>query len=717
MPLQNTFRLAISDEFFDAYSRLPRNTQEKVSKFINLFRQDPTAPGLNYETIQNSQSKLMRSVRIDQAYRAIMLKPDTGNVYILLWVDHHDDAYDWAQRKTCIVNEESGALQIIDVEEAKATAAQLGQKNPSSAPGRFHDIKDKHLQRLGVPEILLPAVRRVVTDDDVEALLPHLPREASDALLMLASGYELDEVFRQLERSQEEKVIDPNDLETALQNDDSLSRFVVITDDTELEEMLAAPLEKWRVFLHPSQRKLVEKDWNGPVRVLGGAGTGKTVVAMHRAKWLAQNRFTDPSDRILFTTFTKNLAVDIEANLKTICPPDLMRRIQVVNLDAWVAEFLRQEGVETKIAYDNITDDLWQEAYTLAPVELGLPLDFYKNEWQDVVLSQGCQTKRDYLKARRVGRGTRLSRQQRQDIWPVFEEYRNLLLEQNLREPDDAFRDAAKLITARGSESLPYKAVIVDEAQDMSPAAFELLRAIAGEPKPNDLFIVGDAHQRIYGKVVTLSHCGIDIRGRSKKLRLNYRTTDEIRRWATAVLEGLTIDDLNGGTDSLREYRSLVHGEIPVIKGFETFEDELKFLKQTLTNIQAEDHTLAGVCLTFRTNGLMEKFETALQNLGLPVKRIHKNQPDNPMEDGIRIGTMHRVKGLQFNYMFLPSLNADVLPLKAGLEHCADETAEEVFTTGERCLLHVAATRAKKQVFASYHGQPSPFLEARSLAQ
>jgi superfamily I DNA/RNA helicase len=530
-------------------------------------------------------------------------------------------------------------------------------------------------------------------------------------LLLLASGYGLEEVFRQLDRSQDDKTIDPNDLETALQNDDSLSRFMVITDDTELEEMLAAPLEKWRVFLHPSQRQLVEKDWSGPVRVLGGAGTGKTVVAMHRAKWLTQHRFTDLSDRILFTTFTKNLAVDIEANLKTICSPDLMRRVQVVNLDAWVAEFLRQEGVNTKIAYDAITGDLWKEAYTLAPSELGLDLDFYQNEWQNVVLSQGCQSQRDYLKARRVGRGTRLSRQQRQDIWPVFEEYRNLLRSKNLREPDDAFRDAARLITARGAESLPYKGVIVDEAQDMSPAAFELLRAIAGDPKFNDLFMVGDAHQRIYGKVVTLSHCGIDIRGRSKKLRLNYRTTDEIRRWATAVLEGLTIDDLNGGTDSLREYRSLVHGEVPVIKGFETFDDELKFLKQTITNIQAADHSLAGVCLTFRTNGLMEKFETALQTLGLPVRRIHKNQPDNPLEDGIRIGTMYRVKGLQFNYMFLPSLNADVLPLRHGLEHCADETAQELFTTGERCLLHVAATRAKKQVFVSYHGQPSQFLK------
>ena len=340
MSLQQNFRLAISDDFFDAYSRLPRNAQGKISEFINRFRQDPTRPGLNYESIQGSKDKNMKSVRIDQAHRAIVLKPDTGSVYLLLWVDKHDDAYNWAKRRTCLVNEVSGALQIVDIEEAAIAAEKISQRNPSSATGRFENIKDKDLMRLGVPEILLPALREVVTDDDVEQILPHLPREASDAILMLAADYGLDDVFRQLEKSQEAQPVNTDDLETALQNDDSLSRFMVITDDTALDEMLAAPLEKWRVFLHPTQRKLVERDWSGPVRVLGGAGTGKTVVAMHRAKWLAQNRFNDSSDRILFTTFTKNLAVDIEANLRSICSPEQMRRIQVMNFDAWVAEFL-----------------------------------------------------------------------------------------------------------------------------------------------------------------------------------------------------------------------------------------------------------------------------------------------------------------------------------------------------------------------------------------
>jgi superfamily I DNA/RNA helicase len=718
MSLQQNFRLAISDDFFDAYSRLPRNAQGKISEFINRFRQDPTRPGLNYESIQGCKDKNMKSVRIDQAHRAIVLKPNEGSVYLLLWVDKHDDAYNWARRKTCLVNEVSGALQIVDIENAAITAEKLSQKNFSSATGRFEAIKDKQLMRLGVPEILLPALRQVVTDEDVEQILPHLPREASDAILMLAADYDLATVFQQLEKTQEILSVNPDDLETALQNDDSLSRFMVVTDDTALDEMLAAPLEKWRVFLHPSQRKLIERDWSGPVRVLGGAGTGKTVVAMHRAKWLAQNRFTDSSDRILFTTFTRNLAIDIEANLKTICSSEQMRRIQVINLDAWISDFFRQEKVDLRLAYDQDAAQPWEHAYTVAPVELGLPLSFYQEEWKAVILSQSCQTLTDYLKARRVGRGTRLSRKQRQLIWPVFEEYRNILREKGLRNPDDAMQDVAQMVRERGSEAFPYKAVIVDEAQDMSPAAFSLLRAlaqpsrreIAGNLEKNDLFIVGDAHQRIYGKAVTLSQCGIDIRGRARKLRLNYRTTDETRRWATAVLEDVTVDDLDGGVDSLRDYRSLMHGEEPFIMGFHTFQEEVNYLHQLITDIQSSANHAAGICIAVRTNALVEQYATALQERNILIQKIHRSKPDNPADSGIRLATMHRVKGLQFDYMLMPALCNEIIPLNSAVISCSDEMARQQFIDGERSLLHVAATRARKRVFITYYGEPSLFL-------
>jgi superfamily I DNA/RNA helicase len=709
MTLANPIRVAMSDDFFDAFSRLPKNAQGKISELLNRFKQAPNRAGLNYESIHNSLDKRMKSLRVDDAHRAIILKPETGNTYIFLWVDKHDDAYQWATRKKCIVNEVSGALQIIDVEAVAATIERM-PKYATQPVGKFDAVIDRDLMRLGVPGILLPAIRQVVTDEDVDQILPHLPKEASDALIMLAAGYPLGEVFAQLEKTKEQPAIDPEDIEAALNNVDSRSRFIVITDDAQLEEMLAAPLAKWRVFLHPSQRNLVEKDASGSVRVLGGAGTGKTVVAMHRAKWLAEHRFNRPQDRILFTTFTKNLAVDIEANLRSICSKEVMQRIRVINIHAWVEEFLKSEGVDATIVYDeNATKDIWDTAYIIAPTEPQLPLSFYQEEWRDVVMANGCQQLKDYLVARRNGRGTRLSRQQRQAIWCVFEEYRNLLKEQGKREPEGAMYDAKQILLSRGVEALPYQSVIVDEAQDLSDAAFSLLRAIVGESKPNDLLIVGDAHQRIYGKVATLSRCGIDIRGRSKKLRLNYRTTDEIRAWATAILTGVTADDLDGGLDSTRDYRSLMHGEFPVVKGCDRLEDEIKYLQELLMTIDAEQG-LASVCLAVRTNQLLDLYERELKSLKIATKRIHRHQADNPADEGLRLSTMHRVKGLQFEYMILPGLDDRSMPLKGLIDRASEPSAREKQILSERCLLHVAATRAKKQVFVSYFGVGSSFL-------
>ena len=295
-------RLVMSIDFLDAFSQLPKQIQSKTSAFIQKFKQNPTASGLNYEVIRNAADPNLKSVRVDQAYRAIIRKPDKGNAYLLLWVDKHDDAYTWAQKKICKINPESGALQIIDVEAAAALESELISQQPKTkAKGRFDEIRDRHLLRLGIPEEMIGAARAVVTDDDVDKFIDRLPEEAVDAVLMLASGYSLTDALLRYEKGDDQhREVDTTDLDQALERADSKRRFHIITDDDELLEMLAAPLEKWRVFLHPSQRHIVERDWNGPVRVLGGAGTGKTVVAMHRAKWLAENRFTEVGDRILY---------------------------------------------------------------------------------------------------------------------------------------------------------------------------------------------------------------------------------------------------------------------------------------------------------------------------------------------------------------------------------------------------------------------------------
>src|SRR5207247_1562159 len=268
------------------------------------------------------------------------------------------------------------------------------------------------------------------------------------------------------------------------------------------------------------------------------------------------------------TTFTHNLAVDIETNLSTLCPRDIMSRIAVCNLDAWVLRFLRSKRYEQSIVYGRQDEAAlcWNLALAVKDAALGLDDAFYAAEFEQVVLAQGVVTLDAYRSARRVGRGVVLSRAKRDAIWPVFEEYRAQLASRKLKEVDDAYRDTAALLSkGRGTTESSYSAIIVDETQDFGPQALRLLRAMipAGT---NDLFFVGDGHQRIYSRNrAAMSRCGIEIRGRSRKLYLNYRTTEEIRRRAVSLLEGCDIDDLDEGQDENRRYKSLSHGVPPIV--------------------------------------------------------------------------------------------------------------------------------------------------------
>ena len=349
--------MAMSSDFLDAFARLPSSQQRSVRTLITRFNADSTASGLNYERIQGARDAKLRSLRIDRGYRAIISKPERGNVHILLWADKHDDAYIWAKRHRCDINPETGAIQVyepesatsgdsaaaVDVESADAGMAVRREELSEDADSAFRDLRDRQLTRLGVPTVMLAEVRGVRDDVGLDAMQARLPVEAYDALFLYLAGETYEQLVADCEAPEQ---VDTDDFASALDRAESRARFFVAEDDLALEAMLNAPLEHWRVFLHPTQRRLVERHWNGPVRVLGGAGTGKTVAAMHRARWLARNL---SDGRILFTTFARNLATDIENNLRTICSPDEMSRIEVTNLDRWVVRFLRGKRVPGSI--------------------------------------------------------------------------------------------------------------------------------------------------------------------------------------------------------------------------------------------------------------------------------------------------------------------------------------------------------------------------------
>jgi len=700
--MMSQLKVAISAEFFTAFAKLPRAQQGKTTKFITNFQKNPRASGINYETIRDASDPDMRSVRIDQAYRGIVLKPANGNVYLLLWVDHHDDAYTWARRHKCTINAETGGIQVYEAEECQVEAPEVNQDNVVATHDSIAPLKDRELLRLGIPETLIPLARSIQIEDDLDAKESRFPSEASEALFMLMAGYTYEDIVNEREAGKEQ-VINTSDFSAALDRLVTQGRFYVADDEIELQAMLNAPLDKWRVFLHPSQKKMATGVKNGAVRVLGGAGTGKTVVAMHRAKWLAENVATE-FNKVLFTTFTKNLAADIKLNLASICTTEILAKIDVINLDRWVSGFLRQRSYEYQIVFDgnDTQKSLWQRSLDLTSADLPLPDAFYREEWQRVIQPQSIVSLDQYKRASRIGRGTRLNRSDRVKVWTVFEEYRNLLTQNKKKEVDDGYRDAALLMQNESSPS-PYVAIVVDEAQDMSTQAFNLIRQIVPEG-PNDLFIVGDGHQRIYGRnKVVLSQCGINIRGRSRKLRLNYRTTEEIRLWAVNLLEGFPVDDLDGGVDDNRGYKSLSHGIAPQIEHFDSSEQQCDFIASYLKAITKEDLPLHHICIVARVRKELDVIQEYLTQAGIASEEItgERSGSDNPVT--VNLATMHRVKGIEFDEVLLASMNEGLVPLEKALESKGDAVERRQADLEERALVYVAMTRAKKKlVITSY---------------
>jgi AAA domain/UvrD-like helicase C-terminal domain len=690
--------IALSDEFLEALDRLPSTPQRKVREFIRKFRTDPKSNAINYERLQGHKDPHVRTVRIDQSYRAVVMHPDEGNVYVLMWVDRHDEAMDWAKRRSFEVNPRTGALQIYCVQEI-TEALPIGCKGPKHQ-GLLDRQGDDVLLSFGVPEILLPAVRAIKSGGELVALGAHLPSEVAEALVWLSEG-ESPESVREAMSDRTKGPVNPLDLVAALHHPDSRRRFVTIQSDEELTAILDAPLEKWRVFLHPSQDRLVARSFNGPARVTGGAGTGKTVVAMHRARHLARTLGSSPHDKILFTTYTANLADDVRKNLGHLCGPE-KDRIEVVNLHAWAARFLRDQGRKVEVASPSELDACWEEAIHTSG-ERGFDTGFLKQEWEQVVRANEIGTAAEYLKVPRIGRGRTLSRPQRQKVWKVFERYIEALLKRDKAEWGDIIRDARSVLELK-TPLQPYKAVVVDEAQDFHAEEWRLLRAIA-PMGPNDLFLVGDAHQRLYGQKIALRACGINVQGRSSRLRVNYRTTEEIRSWAMAMLEGVEIDDLDGGKEDETGYKSLLTGPRPDVRHFSTRGDELEYVGQRVKELVGQrppEH----VCLVARTNKLLkDDYEPMLTRLGIESNVLDQRQDGR----GVLLATMHRVKGLEFPVMILAGVNAKYMPLPVpGVED--DSAAKVHHEDRERSLLFVAATRARDQLIVTYWGTPSPFL-------
>jgi superfamily I DNA/RNA helicase/mRNA-degrading endonuclease RelE of RelBE toxin-antitoxin system len=702
-------RVAISRDFLDSLAKLPQQIQKKVRTWTEKFQSNPTSPGIHFEPLQGVQDKKVRSVRIDQAYRAIVIQPPKGDVFLCVWVDHHDEAYQWVRNKRFDINPNSGVLQLYEVQDVepppqpKLSPSQVAAPKPPAGLFAAHD--DESLLLAGVPRPLLPSVRALMTDEDLDIMRPHLPEDAAETLYGLAAGMSVAEAVAEVGKASS-KPVDTEDFAAALEKPTSKRRFKVVEGDSELAAMFDQPLAQWRLFLHPSQQKIVEAKTNGPTRVLGGAGTGKTVVLMHRARHLA--RKVGDTQKLLVTTYTKNLARELSRSLKALSGNDA-RRIEVVNLDAWALNFLRRRNMQAEVLSKQSDRKKRMQAAMDQEPGLALPLNFFVEEWDRVIQANEILDEQSYLKTPRKGRGVRLDREKRQQAWKVFAEYRNDLVRSGLLEWPDVLREA-RLVLERGNAPAPYVAVLADEAQDFSATALRLIRKLAVNGA-DDIFLVGDGHQRIYGQPVASSACGIEVRGRSHRLRLNYRTTDLIARLGIAVVEGIAVDDLDGGVDSLKGYTSLRRGLAPENHLLKKEADEAQIILDKVRQWLEAGRDPSEICLAARTKpALVSRYKPLLEDAGIRTTVLDADSEEDDAPGSVRLATMHRLKGLEYPCVILASVHDGEMPLRQAIDSDDPATKREALAQ-ERCLLYVACTRARDELVVCGYGKPSPFLK------
>ncbi|PJE93842.1 DNA helicase UvrD [Streptomyces carminius] len=721
-------RLALSEDFVADLVSLQRPVQKEVSDAIQMFRsmtvpQLHASKGMHLEKLEGARDPRIRTIRITKLHRGVLLAPDDGSdLFTLLRVAPHDDAINWACKRAYSVNGATAALEVRNVEMLEQMERHLETKADTTPVRLFAGHSDTVLRDLGIDDQVLRLARVCVTADDLKVMVPPtMPADQYEALEYLALGYSAEEVWDQLiaPRGQTVRTAQGRPevtLTEAILN--TPDRIVEVTGPGELERILTEDLARWRVFLHPAQRRYAyHPGFTGPAQVTGGPGTGKTVVALHRVRHLL--RSGRAGDRILLTTFTNAMAAALRDSLALLLgdtDAHLLERVDVTTVDSLAARVVREaRGTSPRPLSAAAEKSAWTRA--VGREEVPWTERFLSQEYRNVVLAQGLRTPEEYLRCARRGRGTPVGRVQRARLWRVMEQFAADLASRGSATYTQLCDQAARVLAGTGPR---YRHVVVDEAQDLHPAQWRVLRACAA-PGADDMFLVGDPHQRIYDSRVSLRSLGVDVRGRSSVLRLNYRSTEEILRWSASLLDGQPVGRLgedddedgggDGGRDSLRGYRSQLHGRVPAARGHANQDEELRALVgQVRTWIDQDGVKPSEVAVCARFNTLVDAVIARLRREGVPAVAV-KDDP-GPEVSGVRVATMHAMKGLEFRCVAVVGVTSGVLPFAPQVTPVeVDPVQHRSDLLAEHCLLFVACTRARDALALSWSGERSRLLD------
>jgi mRNA-degrading endonuclease RelE of RelBE toxin-antitoxin system len=682
----------ISDTFTDSLARLTGEEQKAVKTTAFDLQMNPENPGMKLHKLGKAKDKNFWSVRVSNDLRIIVHKTDRS--LLLCYVDHHEKAYHWAERRKLEIHPKTGAAQFVELRETvqKITIpAYVETEQPVSPKLRlFTELSDDDLLSYGVPPEWLNDVKQA-TEGTLLALADHLPSEAAEALLELATGGR-PEVAKAAPTG-----ADP------FAHPDAQRRFRVMTNIEELQRALDYPWEKWTVFLHPAQREWVERDYSGPARVSGSAGTGKTIVALHRAVFLAH---ANPDARVLLTTFSDTLANALRTKLRRLISnePRLAERLEVHSIDAIGHRLFKSHlGQSQVVSRAKVLELLKAAAGEVGGHKFSLP--FLLTEWEQVVDAWQLETWEAYRDVMRLGRKTRLPEKQRAVLWSIFDSVRARLAAENLITNAGMFSRLAAVVSK--SKNPPFDYAVVDEAQDLSVPHLRFLAALGGD-RPNSLFFAGDLGQRIFQQPFSWKALGIDIRGRARTLHVNYRTSHQIRMQADRLL-GPEVSDVDGNTEDRDKTISVFNGPTPTIRVLVSPEAETAMVSKWIMDLNKEGIAPHELGVFVRSAAELYRAREAVKDAGLAFKIL--DEKVETTSGHVSISTMHLAKGLEFRAVAVMACDDEVIPLQERIETVADDTdLEEVYNT-ERHLLYVACTRARDYLLVTSVAPASEFLD------
>lgn len=686
----------IADTFTDSLARLTAQEQKVAKTTAFDLQLDPSSNGLSFHKLDRAKDTNFWSVRVNADIRIIVHR--TAASILLVYVDHHDDAYKWAERRKIERHPTTGAMQLVEVRERVEEVEIFKPKEAPVAPAPaakpavklFDNLRKFELMAFGVPEEWVNDVR-TATEDTLFDIIEHLPQEAQEALLKLAVG---------------EKPLPPEPAPVEADpfaHPDAQRRFRVLTNAEELKQALDYPWDKWAVFLHPAQAELVEKSFSGPTRVSGSAGTGKTIVALHRAVHLAR---ANTASTVLLTTFSRALANSLRVKLASLVAgePSIAARIVVKSISSVGYDLYSERFGQPQIAAPAMIRSLITKAASEVEGHR-FSTHFLVGEWEDVVDAWQLRSWDEYRDVSRLGRKTRIGGKQREALWSIFERVRAGLVERRIVTWSDVFGRLTDSLA--GKAARPYDFAVIDEAQDLGVAEARFFAAIAAG-HGDGLFFAGDLGQRIFQQPFSWKALGLDVRGRSFTLRINYRTSHQIRLHADRLLP-TTVTDVDGNAEGRRGTVSMFDGPPPLVMACTDADHECRIVGNWIMDRLKEGCAPSEVGVFVRSDAELKRARAAVKAAG--TRAVELNDKVEVENGAVAISTMHFAKGLEFRSVVVMACDDDVIPQSDRIESVADDAdLEEVYNT-ERHLLYVACTRARDHLLVTGITPVSEFVD------